>query len=331
MPARNRPLIWSEVRSEGLYRLEREVFTSAGLRCPREFALDLAVSAGVLVLPLTIAAELFITATVLRVDFATAAILVVGACALVVAALLRLRQLMQVWHSRIGRKVLAPPERRLQDGSTILARGGTYMVILLLAGYFFAVLSAIEQVTVPVPVKIFEALLFAPVLAWSLSVVWWYRLHRALAGCGRSAGVLLVRAPILSIVAPLSLAGTIIIGFAWNIYTSAFAGAASSLLLLFGLVSMPVSVYRLGRGLEQLRLRAPSHRSWKIRVAGLRAAMMVLVPVPAILYFQHSLDQISLELAAGTQLPRTDALGASPAPSNPPDTITGTPSGHARN
>jgi hypothetical protein len=46
--------------------------------------------------------------------------------------------------------------------------------------------------------------------------------------------------------------------------------------------------------------------------------MMVLVPVPAILYFQHSLDQISLELAAGTQLPRTDALGASPAPSKPP-------------
>jgi hypothetical protein len=35
-------------------------------------------------------------------------------------------------------------------------------------------------------------------------------------------------------------------------------------------------------------------------MAGLRAATMVLVPVPAILYFQQSLDQILLELAAGT-------------------------------
>jgi hypothetical protein len=261
------------------------------------------VSAGVLVLPLTIAAELFITATLLSADFVTAAIRVAGACALVAAVLVRLHQLMQLWRSRIGRKALAPPERRLQDGSTLLARGGKYMVILLLVGYFFAVLSAIEQVTEPVPVKIFEALFVAPVLVWSLSVVWWYRLHRELAGCGRSAGILLVRAPILSIVAPLSLAGTAIIGFVWNIYTSASAGTASSLLLFFGLVSMPVSVYRLGRSLEQLRRRAPSHKGWKIRVAGLRAAIMVLVPVPAIPYFQHSLDRISLELAAGTQLP----------------------------
>lgn len=301
IPAGSRPAIGSELCPRGLYRLEREVFTSVGLRCPREFALDLAVGTGVLVLPLAIAAELFIAAILLKVDFATTSILIIGACALAAAVLLRLHRLTQAWRSRIGRETLAPSARRLPDGSTTLARTGTYLVILLLAGHLFAVLTAIEQVHVAVPVKIFEALFFAPALAWSLSIVWWYRLDRELAACGKSAGILLVRAPILSIVASLSLAGTVIIGLVWNIYTSTFADSASTLLLLSGLVCLLVSAYRLGRSLEQLRLRAPSHRSGKFRGAGLRAAIMVLVPVPAILYFQQSLDRISLELEAGAQ------------------------------
>ena len=322
-PARNRSLIWSELRSEGLYRLEREVFTSVGLRRPREFALDLAVSAGTLVLPLTIAVELLIIVTLPRLDFVTTAILAVGACGLIAAVLLRLHWLIGVWSSRTDRKVIALPERQLPDESTILVHSGRYTFVLLLAGYIIAVISAVAQPGVPVPLRIFEALLLAPVLVWSLAMAWWYRLHRDLSACGRSVGLLLVRTPILSIVAPLSLAGTVIIGFVWNIYTSAFVGAASDLLFLFGLISMPVSVYHLGRNLAQLRLRATSHRDRKIRAAGLRAAIMVLAPVPAVPYFQHSFNQISQELTTAAEPPRTDAVGAPPQPLKRPDARPG--------
>ncbi len=290
-----------------MYQLERKVFTAVDLRCPREFPLDLAVSVGVLALPLTIAADLLIMASLPKLDFVTMAMLAVSAVAMVVAVLLRLYWLLRVWRSRIGSKGIRPRERLLPDGSVVLVRSGAYGAVLVATGYIFMEITAAADPSISIPLRILSILFLGPVLAWSLTVHWWYRLQRELASCGRCMGLRLVRAPLLSVVPSLSLIGLVVFFFP-DPNPSGPALAAFVLLIFVGFVGAPISIYRMGLHLEKLRHYAVPRSAWKAHAAGLRAAAMVVVPVAAILYCQRSLDQISLQIATTAPLMQADVL-----------------------
>jgi hypothetical protein len=104
-------MLTASTGSCGLYAMERDVFTSVGLPWPREFPLDLAVSVGLLVLPLTIAADLLITAHRSAVDLVIEAELAVVALGLIVLVLMRPQWLTRVWRSRTGTEQIEPRER----------------------------------------------------------------------------------------------------------------------------------------------------------------------------------------------------------------------------
>jgi hypothetical protein len=301
-PTGHGSLLGSGIRSSGLYPLERDVFTAAGLPGPREFPLDLAVTAGMLILPLTIATDLLITATHLRLDFATTATLAAVALGLIAAVFLRLQWLVRAWRSRIGLKVIEPRERWLPDGSTVLVHGGAYGAVLLATGYVVWVVVMAATPYLSISEWVLFQLFLAPLLTWPLGMLWWYRLHRELAADGRCVSLRLVRAPILSLVPLLCLAGfEIIFAVGSPEGPSGFTSAVCAVLVCLGLVGLPVSIYRMGRSLEQLRLHAVPHTRWKARAAGLRAAAMFIVPIVAMLYFQHSLNRISREIGAPAQ------------------------------
>lgn len=294
------------LRSEGLYRLEQEVFTAVGLPYRPEFPLDLAVSFGMLVLPLTIAADLLATATLPKLDLITTAMLALAALAVIAVVFVRVQWLLLTWRSRTGLAVVPPRVRGLPDGSTVQVRRGAFGAVLLAAGYIAMEMTALADPSISGPLRIASLLFFAPVVAWPLSMLWWYRLHRELASCGRCAGLALVRAPILCLVPSLSIAVALVIFFS-TAELSGLPNSAFGLAIFVGLAGVPASLYRMGRRLHQLRLGAAPRRDWKAHAAGLRAVAMLIVPVVAILYFQRSLNRISLEIAASASPSRTAA------------------------
>jgi hypothetical protein len=66
----------------------------------------------------------------------------------------------------------------------------------------------------------------------------------------------------------------------------------------------------MGRDLERLRCRGALGKAWKARVSGLRATAMLVVPVAAIVYLQHSLNQIWRQIPAPAALPPAGASGS---------------------
>ena len=180
-------LLRAGARSEGLYPVEAEVIETAGLGPIREVPLDLLVSAGLLILPLTIAIDLFVSATLPGLGFATAATSVVVGAALVSAMALRLQWLARLWRSRRGTRVLEPRERWLPDGSTVLVRSGGYGTVLLSVGYLVWLVALLAS-RPPLPDLALAMLFVLPILSWPLAILWWYRLHRELRAYGRCVG-----------------------------------------------------------------------------------------------------------------------------------------------
>jgi hypothetical protein len=322
-------LLMAGIRSDGLYTLEPTVYRAAGVRWPREFPLDLAVSAGLLVLPLTIAADLLISVRLFpTLGLVTTATLTAVALGLIVIVPLRLGYLVRVWRSRTGLKVIESPKRWLPDGSAVRVHNGAYGAVLLAAVYGFWLTLIAVSINSPVPVIILWVILGAPLLAWPFGMLWWYRLHRELASCGRCLGISLVRAPILSVIPPLSLAVALIINVSLASHynsgnvTYEFVALAVVVLLIIGCVGFPVSIYRMGRILGKLRSRAMPHTVWKARATGLRATAMFFLPFVVIPYFQQSLNQIWREI--GTLTPPLCASASDESPYRWSDPTQGT-------
>jgi hypothetical protein len=332
-PADHESLLRSGVGSGGLYAAERQVFTAVGLPGPREFPLDLAVSAGLLVLPLTIAADLLIMATLRPPDLVRRVELAVIALGLIVLVLLRLLWLARIWRARAGTEVIEPRERWLPDGSTVLVTSGASGAVLLATGYVAWGIGLAGTSAGSVPAELVLPLIAAPFLAWPLSMLWWYRLHREIGSCGRCVGLRLARIPILSVVPPISLAVTFLTVLPG--LSDPAVGAIASAAFLVGFVGFPVSLYRMGRNLELLRCRGAPKIAWKARLTGLRATVMVVMPVAAILYFQRALNQVWREVAEPAS-PQLTGAPRAPRPwrgEHPSGTAlaghrTGTPSQH---
>jgi hypothetical protein len=286
-------LLRSGTRSEGLYRLERDVFGAVGVGDPRELPLDLVVSAGLLVLPLTIASDLLVTATLPRLGIAIPATLAVVGLALILLVAIRLQWLFRVWRSRIGSKLIEPRERWLPDRSTVLVRDGAYGAVLVATGYAVWFITALATPDLSATEVIISLLLFVPIVTWPLCMLWWYRLHRELAASGRSLGLPLARAPKISLIPTLCAAGGVVLLLLFGSGDTSIATSVADWLLVVGFVGVPVSVYRMGRNVARLQRRATGDPDGKARTAGLRSvAMFFPVPVWTILYFQRSLNRV---------------------------------------
>jgi hypothetical protein len=294
-PALSRPPTWYEIGFDGLYRLEKNAFSTVDLSCPREFPLDLAARVGVLVLPLTISVDLLILARPARLDIVTREMLVVGALAFIAFVALQLIWLVQVWRSRTGSRLIRPQRRLLPDGSIVRVNSCAHTVLLIIILFIILEITAVDDPTISRPARISAILFLAPAFAWSLSPLLWYRLHRELASYGRCMQLVLLRIPVLATIPPFSLAATFIIACIWINNQPGSVAFAEGVLALIGLIGMAVSVYRMGRNVEQLRRRA-AHRDRKARVAGMYWVILGLVPFAAILYLRHSLNQITLQI-----------------------------------
>lgn len=294
-------------QARDLYALEGEVFTAAGLRCPQEFPLDLAVSAGLLVLLPTLAGDFLISATDPQLDLATRAALTVFALGLIAVMLLRLLWLVQVWRCRIGSRVMEPQERWLPNGCSVLVRSGAYGAVLVATGYsFLAITIVVGSATGSIIRIILIAVLFSvlvlPAVAWPFGMLSWYRMHRELSSGSRCVGLPPFRFPMLALVPPL---GIVFYMIAFVVDVTGFAGRTAVFLFVMGWICCPVSIYRMGRRLELLRCHAAPTTAWRARAAGIRAAAtLLLTPVAVMLYFQRSLDRIWREIAAPYPPPR---------------------------
>jgi hypothetical protein len=294
----NWPPSWSEIRSDGLYRLEKDAFESVGLRCPREFPLDLAARAGMLVLPLTISMDLLYTAWLPKLDIVTRVMLEIGAAAFIAFAVLLLSRLIKIWRSRCGTKLMHPRQYWLPDGSVLRATNCTYITLLMITGLIAIEFTAIEDPGISRSLRIISILFLGPVLVWSLSPVSWYRLHRELASYGGYLQLRLIRRPVLTIIAPLSLAAASLMFYIWIVNAPAAVNFIASILVFVGFIGMPVSIYRMARNLHRLRRHATHrrHEKWKARIVGMCAVPLILLPFAAVLYFQRSLDKVALQI-----------------------------------
>jgi hypothetical protein len=298
--------------SAGLYEWERHVFAAVGLRPPRELPLDLVVSAGLMALPLTIVGDLLISATIPGLDFRTRLELYVVAGGLIVAVIVRLWWLVRVWRSRIASKGMKQGEPRVPDGATVLARSSVYGAVLLATAWAVWDVIFVGQANESVLAEILFPLLIIPALAWSLSLPWWYGLHRELAAYGRLNKHRTFRAPILC-AAPLFSAaiGAIMIIAAVDFYSysrfvqSGVFTSTAAVLLLVGIIGSPVGIYRMAWILKRLRCPAMPHPVLRANAAGLAATGMYVLPPAVFLYFERSLNRIWAD--STTTTPTQDA------------------------
>ncbi len=188
-------LVRSGISSGGLYDLERRAFAAVGLRCPWEFPFDLAVSAGLLALPLAIAGNLLNWATTPRLDRQATLELAVVAAGLIVAVIVRMWWLVRVWRGRIRPKEMTPQDQWVPNGATAANRSDVYGAVLLATGYAVWDIMFVGVPGMPVLGSLFFLLLICPGLAWSLSLPWWYGLHREFKIYGRLHGRRTFRAP----------------------------------------------------------------------------------------------------------------------------------------
>jgi hypothetical protein len=284
---------WPEIRSEGIYRLEREAFASVDARWPREFPLDLAARAGILALPFTIAIDLTYSATLARLDFVTRLTLLLGPSVIVALIALRLGWLVKVWRSRSGARLMEPRQRSVPDGTIVRVSDHAYSIVFTVTAYIIVEFSAIEDPTISFGFRVIAFLAIGPIFAWSVMPVAWYRLHRELVSYSRYAQVRLQRRPVLSLVPSLSLAIAVVLVYALP-YNATGAGAfLAGLITIIGCAGVPVTAYRLGRDIERLQQRLANSRPsrGRARTAGMRAVALAFAPFIAVPYLQHSLNQ----------------------------------------
>lgn len=181
----------------------------------------------------------------------------------------------------------------------MLARSSLYGPVLLATGC--AVWYVIFYGAMPFMEVVVFSLLIVPALAWSWSWPWWYGLHRDLAAYGRRHGYEIFKVPWACVVPLFSALIAVLMLIAnENFYSSspivtsdAFVGIYAALALI-GIFGSPVGIYRTA--CKMWRLRCPTTPQ-RVKVAGLRATGMYLLPPLVFLYFQHSLSRI---LAEGT-------------------------------
>jgi hypothetical protein len=293
-------LLRSGTGSGGLYELERSVFAAVRLRPPREFPLDLAVAAGLLALPVTIVADLFILAATPRLDVRTRIELFAAATGLIVAIILRLWWLGRVWRSRIGPEGMKPRRERVRNATTVLARSSWYGAVLLATCCAVWDMMFVEEPREPFLQGAIFLFLVSPAVAWSLSWPWWYWLHRDLNVYSRLYGHRTFRAPVLCVVPLLSAAAAAVM-FLTTFYLpeNAFIKSGPYIttflaLSAVGIFGCPAGIYRMAWKLKRLRCDMPYPR-WRANAAGLAATGMYVLPPVAFLHFHRSLNRIWAE------------------------------------
>jgi hypothetical protein len=299
-------LVRSGISSGGVYELERRAFAAVGLRLPWEFPLDLVVSAGLLALPLAIAGNLLNWATTPELDRRTTMELAVVAAGLIVAVILRMWWLVRIWRSRIRPKGTNAQDQSAPNGATLADRSSVYGAVLLATGCAVWDIMFVGVPGEPALVFLLCLLWICPCLAWSLSLPWWYGLHREFKAYGRLRGRRTFRAPALCIVPLLSTAIAAVMCFLGvtlgnnlneQFVNSGFYIMPFIALFAIGFLGTPVGIYRLGWKLKRLRCPDVSHPVWRANAAGLAATGMYLLPPIAFLYFQSSFNRIWAESA----------------------------------
>jgi hypothetical protein len=300
-----RSLLRSSTSSGGVYALESEVFRGVGLGAPREFPLDLIVSAGLLVVPLTMASDLFVTAAQPQLGTAIPSTLVAVGVGLISLVAFRLSWLVRARRSRTGTSAVEPRERWLPDGSTVLVRTGAYGAILLATAHVAWFITEVAA-TYPAAVGVVIASwLVGSAFAWPLCIVWWYRLQRELAATERTLLLHRPHAPAVTIIPPLCIMASLVMEVAAGYPDSGWLPGTIGTLWIVGIVGVIGGVYRMGRRINRLTRGAAGRHDWRSRAAGLRAFGLFLVsPAWTILRFQHSLNRVWRELA--TPGPVTD-------------------------
>jgi hypothetical protein len=315
-------LIRSGFGSGGLYGLERDVFVAVGLRPPWEFPLDLAVSAGLLGLPLTIFGDLLILATTPGLDLRARLELTVLAAGLIVAVILRLCWLGRVWRTRARpkemksqehTKEMEPPEQGIPNRATLRARSVVYLAVLLATVCAVWDIMLVGDPYEPVLAAIVAILFISPAVAWSLSMPWWYAIHREFKA--RRPGERTFRTPWLCVV-PLfcAIAGMSMliarVGFyLFNPFVqSMFFSWIAFTLLAIGILGSPVGIYRMAWKMKRSQCPAP-HPALRANAAGLAATGMYVLSPAVVFYFQSSLNRI---LAEGATTAPARRAGADP-------------------
>lgn len=278
-------------------------------------------------LPCTIVGDLLTSAAIPGLDFRTRLELYVVAGGLIVAVALRLWWLVRVWRSRIASTVMKQGEPRVPDRATVLARSSVYGAVLLATAWAVWDIIFVGQANESILAEVLFPVLIIPALAWSLSLPWWYGLHRQLAAYGRLNKHRTVRAPILC-VAPLFSAamGVIMIIAAVDFYShsqfvqSGVFTSTASVLILVGIIGSPVGIYRMAWILKRLGCPAMSHPVLKANAAGLAATGMYILPPAVFLYFERSLNRIWAD--STTTAPAQDASVESATQTNAGATLS---------
>lgn len=293
-------LVRSGIGSGGLYELERRVFAAVRLRPPREFPLDLAVSAGLLALPVTIVGDLFILAATRGLDVRTRIELFAVATGLIVAMILRLWWLGRVWRSRIGPEGMRPRREWVRNATTVLARSSWYGAVLLATCWAVWDMMFVEEPGESFLQGGIFLFLVSPAVAWSLSWPWWYWLHRDLNVYSRPYGHRAFRAPVLCVVPLLSTAAAAVMFFI-TFYLPQNASIQSDPYIItflalsaVGIFGCPTGIYRMAWKLKRLRCNMPYPR-WRANAAGLAATGMYVLPPVVFLHFYRSLNRIRAE------------------------------------
>jgi hypothetical protein len=299
--------------SDGLYRMERDAFEALNLAVPREFPLDLVVSAGFMVLPFTIAGALVAQSVENPLAWSSRCSLLIVAAGLCAAAAVRLHTLGRLWRSRLGRTRLEPRERWLPDGSTVLVHSAAYTAILVASAYLLWAVWEMGTHGLTVGTILVSFLLVGPVCSWPLAAPWWYKLHRELTTYGTCVERRLGRRPTLSLVAPACIVPVWVLELS-RLGPSAISGWGENVVItsfIVGLVGTAVSLYRMGR---HLALAKPSPaRPERARFSGL--AMMVgfsLCSPALVLYVQRVANGLWRAVARTEPWPRGQSYELEP-------------------
>jgi hypothetical protein len=280
---------WPETVSGGLYSLEREVFKELHIPVPKEFPLDLAVSVGVLVLPITVAVDLFLVTLPTSV-FAPKLALMVAAVALVVAVGARLGWLLRVWRARTGSAKMPPPKLRLSNGSIVTIRGGVQGAIFQATVFAIWTILNLSNRSDQSYIILFFFLVSTPIILWASGLLWCIRVSRAL-GIYRDLNDLTLRQDLIllgGLAAATGLVITCILVASFftpvNPWEAVFLLSFSPVciyLTYWGTI-MKVSQYRDSEGIAKRTRRFAYVHPWALS----------FVPVAGPAYVQYSFNQI---------------------------------------
>jgi hypothetical protein len=271
---------WPESTSGGMYSLERKVFKAVHIPPPQEFPLDLAVSVGVLVLPITIAVDL-LTVTVNAHILAPKVVLTIAAAATLMLVIIRLGWLIRVWLSRSSARKMPPSKIWLPDGSIILIRGGAQGTVFLGSVYAMWLILIISEPGETLAYRVTLFLVSVPLISWLIGIPWWYRLFREFRHYPHSSSDLKMFPFVAtSLIVPIAIGLLFITGDGdWG------------LVFWVGLLCVVATQYGMTRRMDRARGHASSAK-WKIFLQHLRAVTMCIAPFMAAAYVNYAINQL---------------------------------------